>query len=86
MIWAGGNLLGDVALALLSHTVANDLFSVFWDMFGEPQFTGSLLPRPADLSGLGTSKIGIPNQNLSIKDILGQSSRGAVSSPGMKLP
>ncbi len=68
------------------YTVANDLFSIFWDLFGPPQFTGSLLPRPSDLGGLGTAPIGIPNQNLSIKRILGQPSRGTVQSPGMKTP
>ncbi len=68
------------------YTVANDLFTVFWDLFGPPQFTGSLLPRPSDLGGLGTSPIGIPNQNLSINGILGQSSRGTVTSPGMNIP
>ena len=68
------------------YTIANDLFSVFWDLFGPPQFTGSLLPRPSDLGGLGTSPIGIPNQNLGIKGILGQPSRGTVQSPGMNIP
>lgn len=68
------------------YTLANDLFGIFWDLFGPPQFTGSLLPRPSDLGGLGTSPIGIPNQNLSIRGILGQSSRGAVKSPGMNIP
>ncbi|MGC9293441.1 MAG: RHS repeat-associated core domain-containing protein [Acidobacteriaceae bacterium] len=68
------------------YTVANDLFTVFWDLFGPPQFTGSLLPRPSDLGGLGTSPIGIPNQNLSIQGMLGQSSHGTVTSPGMNIP
>jgi hypothetical protein len=70
----------------LIYTVVNDLFSVFWDLFGPPKFTGSLLPRPSDLGALGTAPIGIPNQNLTIKDILGQPSRGAILSPGMKIP
>ena len=56
------------------------------NLLGGSQFTGSLVPRPADLSGLGTSSVGIPNKNLSIKDILGQPSLGTVPSPGMKLP
>jgi RHS repeat-associated protein len=77
----------DVAIALAVYTALNDIFSVFWDAFGGggPQFTGSLLPRPSDLGGLGTSPIGIPNQNLSIKGILGQPSPGAVASPGMNI-
>ena len=86
MIWAGGNLLGYVALTLLAYIAANDLFSFFWDMFSGPQFTGSLVPRPADLSGLGTSSIGIPNQNLSIQGIMGHSQRGVLQSPGLQLP
>ena len=82
----GGGPTSPGCVAFVVYTIANDLFSVFWDMFSGPQFTGSLVPRPADLSGLGTSSIGIPNKNLSIKDILGQPSRGTVLSPGMKLP
>ncbi len=53
---------------------------------GPGQFAGSLLPRPTDLGGLGTAPIGIPNQNLSIKGILGQQSRGAVQSPEVGRP
>jgi hypothetical protein len=79
--FACGFALGDAIYA-----GANALFGTLWDAFGPAQFTGSLLPRPADLSGLGTSSIGIPNQNLSINDLLGQSSLGTVPSPGMKLP
>ena len=75
-----------VALGFAIYTAANDLFSALWDAFGPAQFTGSLVPRPADLSGLGTSSIGIPNQNLSIQEILGQPSQGSLQSPGMKLP
>ncbi len=73
----------DVAIALVVYTALNDLFSVFWDLFGGsgPQFTGSLLPRPSDLGGLGTAPIGIPNQNLSITGILGQPAHSSVSSP-----
>jgi RHS repeat-associated protein len=67
------------------YTIANDLFSVFWDLFGPAQFTGSLLPRPSDLGGLGTAPIGIPNQNLSIIGILGQPSRSSVPTPGMNI-
>lgn len=68
------------------YTIANDLFSVFWDLFGPPQFTGSLLPRPSDLGGLGTAPIGIPNQNLTVQQLLGSQSRSAVPSPGMIHP
>ena len=64
------NAACDVGIALVVYTALNDLFSVFWDLFGPPQFTGSLLPRPSDLGGLGTSPIGIPNQNLSLKQLL----------------
>lgn len=53
---------------------------------GLAQFAGSLLPRPIDLGGLETAPIGIPNQNLSIKGILGQLSRGAVQSPEVGRP
>jgi hypothetical protein len=76
----------DVALALIAYTALNDIFSVIWDIFGgSPQFTGSLLPRPTDLGGLGTAPIGIPNQNLSIIGILGQPSRSSVPTPGMNI-
>jgi hypothetical protein len=68
------------------YTIANDLFSVFWDLFGPPQFTGSLLPRPSDLGGLGTAPIGIPNQNLSVQQLLGGSSTSAIPSPGLVHP
>ncbi len=68
------------------YTIANDLFSVFWDLFGPPQFTGSLLPRPSDLGGLGTAPVGIPNQNLTVQQLSGSSSTGVVPSPGMLHP
>ncbi|MGC9200270.1 MAG: RHS repeat domain-containing protein, partial [Acidobacteriaceae bacterium] len=55
-------------------------------LFGPPQFTGSLLPRPSDLGGLGTAPIGIPNQNLTVQQLLGSQSRSAVPSPGMVHP
>ena len=77
---------GAGCLADAIYTVANDLFSVFWDLFGPPQFTGSLLPRPSDLGGLGTAPIGIPNQNLTVQQLLGSSSTSAVPSPGMVHP
>jgi hypothetical protein len=64
------NPVCDVAIALIAYTALNELFSVFWDLFGPPQFTGSLLPRPSDLGGLGTAPIGIPNQNLSLKSLV----------------
>ena len=77
---------GAGCLADAIYTIANDLFSVFWDLFGPPQFTGSLLPRPTDLGGLGTAPIGIPNQNLTVQQLLGSSSTSAVPSPGMVHP
>ncbi len=80
------NPVCDVALALIAYTALNDIFSVVWDIFGgSPKFTGSLLPRPSDLGGLGTAPIGIPNQNLSITGILGQPSRSSVPAPGMNV-
>ena len=75
----------DVAIALIAYTALNDLFSVFWDAFGPAQFTGSLLPRPSDMGGFGTTPTGIPNQNLSIKGILGQPLHNSVPSPGMNV-
>ena len=51
-------------------------------LFNGPQFTGSLLPRPTDLGGLGSAPIGIPNGNLTVKMLLGQSRPGFVPSPG----
>jgi len=77
---------GPGCLADAIYTIANDLFSVFWDLFGPPQFTGSLLPRPSDLGGLGTAPIGIPNQNLTVQQLLGSQARSAVPSPGMIHP
>ncbi len=68
------------------YTIANDLFSVFWGLFGPPQFTGSLLPRPSDLGGLGTAPIGIPNQNLTVRELLGNQPSGPVPSPGVVHP
>ena len=67
------NPVCDVAIALIAYTALNDLFSIFWNLFGGgPQFSGSLLPRPSDLGGLGTSPIGIPNQNMSLANIVKQ--------------
>ena len=67
-----GDPVCDVALALAAYTIANFIYSVFRDAFGPPEFTGSLLPRPSDLGGLGTAQMGIPNQNLSLNDIMKQ--------------
>ena len=47
---------------------------------GPAQVTGSLLPRPTDLDGLGASPIGIPNSNLRASEILG-SSRAEIPNP-----
>ena len=73
----------DYVYAVALYTAFNDLFSYF---FGPPQFTGSLLPRPSDLGGLGTAPIGIPSQDLGISRILGRPSHPAISSPGVVLP
>ncbi len=67
------------------YSVANDLFSVFWDLFGPPQFTGSLLPRPTALGGLGTAPIGIPNQNLTVKELLSDQSTKTLPTPGQQI-
>ena len=73
-------------LGYAAYTIANDLFSVFWELFGPPQFTGSLLPRPSDLGGLGTAPIGIPNQNLTVRQLLGKPPTGVIPSPGFVQP
>lgn len=73
---------GCIAFAI--YTLTNDILS-WLGVFDGPQFTGSLLPRPSDLGGLGTAPIGIPNQNLSTSDILVQRSGKQVPSPGMFL-
>ena len=75
------NLTCDVALALIAYTVANDIFSAISDIWGSSKFKGSLLPRPGALDGLGSSATGIPNKNLSLQEILGQLSTGAISTP-----
>ena len=56
--------------------------SIFSDLWGGPQFTGSLLPRPSDLGGLGTSPTGIPNNNLNVSGILGQPSATIIPTTG----
>ncbi|MHB1702015.1 MAG: RHS repeat domain-containing protein [Acidobacteriaceae bacterium] len=69
------NIACDVAVALAVYTALNDIVSLFCDLLScdsSPQFKGSLQPRPADLGGLGTSPIGIPNQNLSLRDLTNQ--------------
>ncbi len=68
------------------YVIASDLFSFFWDLFDPPQFHGSLLPRPSELGGLGTSPIGMPNQNLSVQQLLGGASTSAIPSPGLVHP
>ena len=64
------------------YSVANAVFSWAWSAFSGPQFTGSLLPRPSALDGLGSSATGIPNKNLSLQEILGQPSTNAIPTPG----
>ncbi len=54
------------------YVIASDLFSFFWDLFDPPQFHGSLLPRPTAFGGLGTASIGIPDQNLSLRELMKQ--------------
>ena len=77
---------GPGCLADAIYTIANDVFSIFWDLFGTPQFKGSLLPRPSDLGGLGTTAIGIPNRNLTVRELLGSHSTSTVPSPGIAHP
>lgn len=74
-----------VAIGILAYTVANDLISAILDFLGDggSKFTGSMMPRPADMPGIGTSPIGIPNHNLTIPSLIGRSMHKAVSSPGM---
>lgn len=68
--------------AVAVYILANSVYGFFYNLFGwgGPQFTGSLLPRPSDLGGLGTYPIGIPNHNLGTSEILGNS-RAAVPNP-----
>ena len=77
---AGGGPTSPGCIGYTIYSVANAIFSWVWDLT-HPQFTGSLLPRPSDLGGLGTSPIGIPNQNLSPKQLLGQRLTELVPSP-----
>ncbi len=86
VLCAAGGPTSPGCIGYAMYTIENFEFSFFWGLWGPPQFTGSLLPRPADLSGLGTSSIGIPNRNLNIQDIIGQPSHGTILSPGMNLP
>jgi RHS repeat-associated protein len=76
----GGGPSSPGCIGYTIYSVANAIFAWIWDLT-HPQFTGSLLPRPSDLGGLGTSPIGIPNQNLSLKQLLGQPLAGPVPSP-----
>ncbi len=64
------------------YVIVSELLSSFWDLFGPPQFHGSLLPRLSDLGGLGKSTIGIPNQNLNANDLLGHQSHSPIPTPG----
>ena len=75
-VCAAGGLAsgGAVCIGVAIYELANSIYGFFYNLFGwgPPQFTGSLLPRPTDLGGLGDSPIGIPNQNLSTAAILGR--------------
>lgn len=70
MCAASGGWACPVSLGFAIYTAFDDLFAVLWDQFGQPQFHGTLLPRGTDEGGLGTSALGIPNQNLTVKDLL----------------
>ncbi len=63
------------------YSAVNAAFSWIWSAFSGPQFTGSLLPRPAAMQGLGTSPIGIPDKNLTLQEILGQTTTGVIPTP-----
>ena len=81
-----GTVANPVCDAFLVYNIADTLYSFFNNLFNGPaQFTGSLLPRPTDLGGLGTASIGIPNKNLTNADILGQPSQYSIPSPGITL-
>lgn len=85
----GANSLAcGVALGYAIYAIANDVFAAIWAALGldPPQFTGSLLPRPTDLGGLGTAPIGIPNQNLSLKGVMGHPAHSLIPSPGVQAP
>ncbi len=73
-ICAVGGFSNAACDAFALYEIANSVYGFLYNLFGwgPPQFTGSLLPRPAALGGLGTSPIGIPNQNLNLKQLLGQ--------------
>jgi len=82
----GGGPESPGCIGYVIYSVANALFSWAWDLWAPPQFTGSLLPRPSDLGGLGTSPIGIPNQNLGLQQLLGRPLTARVPSPGSLRP
>ena len=71
----------DVLVAYDIYTIANGIFSDLWSAFGPAKFEGSMLPRPAALDGLGSSVTGIPDKNLSIQEILGQTSTSKIPTP-----
>ena len=71
----------DACFGYAIYSAANAAFSWMWSAFSGPQFTGSLLPRPSALDGLGSSATGIPNKNLSLQQILGQASTGMIPTP-----
>ena len=67
------------------YTIANDLFSVFWDLFGPAQFKGSLQPRPsvpnqADI----LNTFGVPIDGANRDRQLYQKPPPQVLSPGMR--
>ncbi|MHB1939134.1 MAG: RHS repeat domain-containing protein [Acidobacteriaceae bacterium] len=73
-ICAVGGFSNAASDAFALYEIANSVYGFLYNLFGwgPAQFTGSLLPRPTALGGLGTSPIGIPNQNLNLKQLLGQ--------------
>ncbi len=78
------NPVCDVAIALMVYTLANDIFSVIWDFFGNSQFHGSLLPRPGVPGMQGNSSFGVPIQNLRIPGLPGSSSQDKNQSFGFR--
>ena len=64
------------------YSVVNAIISWVWGNDSGPKFTGSLLPRPGVPGMQGSSSFGVPVHNLRIRNISGNSSSGAIPTPG----
>lgn len=82
MCAASGGWACPASIGYAIYTGLNDLFGLLWGL-SQPQFHGTLAPRGADESGLGTSPIGIPNQNLGVNDLLHTSSGNPAAPYGL---